>query len=144
MEIVIIEDLVASYRTGWVRIARTSDAERLRINDVLRKRGNGQGSEELEVEAISEGRVFLKRGHGPSPVDVHFHGTVFTVISAEGSAMTAPLTHSGFAPPTSSIDDPISQQVLASLPTPSLADRRRANLAIARAAKAAKKQGVAV
>ena len=127
MEIVIIEDLVASYRTGWVRIAKTSDSESLRIGDVLRRRGNGQGSEELKVEAISEGRVLLLRGHGPTPVDVHFHGSVFTVLD------TARVAAHVVAIPT---DQALAAQTLA--------DRRRANLAIARQRKAEKRQGAAV
>ena len=52
MEVVILNDVMASYASTWLRIATTQGTDTLRIGDVFREAGSGEGAEEMKVEAF--------------------------------------------------------------------------------------------
>src|SRR5207247_3028283 len=52
LEVVILNEVMASYASTWLRIATTQGTETLKVGDVFRESGAGDGAEEMKVESF--------------------------------------------------------------------------------------------
>lgn len=79
MEIVILDDMVATFNTTWVRLANTAGHEAIRPGDEFQENG---ALEEFSVEATSfspvpgASRIRLLRAHHSTKAEVHKAGAV--------------------------------------------------------------------
>lgn len=83
MELVILQDVVASFSSNWLRVANTAGLNSVQIKDRFREQGFGEGAEELEVEGIDispvggASRIFFRRAANNTQAEVHKLGCVF-------------------------------------------------------------------
>lgn len=83
MEVVILDDMVATFNTTWVRIANTTGAEQIKVGDEFQEAG---ALEEFKVEATSfspvpgASRLRLLRAHHSTKAEVHKAGGVLRQI----------------------------------------------------------------
>lgn len=69
LEVVLLQDVMASFATNWHRIATTEGVDTIKIGDVFREKGAGPGAEEIKVEALDlspipgGSRLLINRSH---------------------------------------------------------------------------------
>lgn len=100
MEIVILDDMVATFNTTWVRLANTAGHEAIKPGDEFQENG---ALEEFSVEATSfspvpgASRIRLLRAHHSTKAEVHKAGAVLskTNFPAMGASIVAPVISVG-------------------------------------------------
>lgn len=100
MEIVILDDMVATFNTTWARVANTSGHEQIKPGDEFKENG---ALEEFSVEATSfspvpgASRIRLLRAHHSTKPEVHKAGAVLskTNFPAMGMSIVAPVISVG-------------------------------------------------
>lgn len=99
MEIVILDNMVATYAGNWVRVANTAGYDRIQIHDRFREQGFGEGAEEIEVEGVDfspiggASRLFVRRAANNTKAEIHKSGVVMLQTFPyviEGDAKFAP------------------------------------------------------
>ena len=70
----MLQDVMASYASTWLRIATTQGTDTIRVGDVFRESGSGEGVEEMKVEAFEISPIaggsrllLLRCFHGTKP-----------------------------------------------------------------------------
>lgn len=106
-EIVALQDMVATYSSGWLKIANTQGHDHIQIKDRFREQGFGDGAEELEVEGVDfspiggASRIFVRRAANNTKAETHKLGCVFLQTNQAGPITIGPgmppvfLTESG-------------------------------------------------
>lgn len=88
-ELVLLQDVVASYGSLWVRIANTQGHDQIKMHDRFREQGFGEGAEELEIEGVDfspvsgASRVFVRRAANNTRAEVHRMGAVMQRVATE-------------------------------------------------------------
>lgn len=99
MEIVILDDMVATFNTTWVRLANTAGHEAIKPGDEFQENG---ALEKFSVEATSfspvpgASRIRLLRAHHSTKAEVHKAGAVLSktndtsqIVSSQHNGDTA-------------------------------------------------------
>lgn len=95
MEIVILDNMVATYAGNWVRIANAQGYDRIQIHDRFREQGFGEGAEEIEVEGVDfspiggASRLFVRRAANNTKAEIHKSGVVMLQTNVEREANVA-------------------------------------------------------
>lgn len=89
LEIVLLQDVLSSYASNWLRMATTTGADTIKQGDVFRERGFGEGAEELLVDALDispipgGSRILFRRCHHSTKPQSYRMGAVLLRISEE-------------------------------------------------------------
>jgi hypothetical protein len=89
MELILLNDVVASYGSLWLRVANSRDLPQVKIHDRFREQGFGEGAEELEVEGIDlspvsgASRIFVRRAANNTKAEVHRLGAVMMQVNQD-------------------------------------------------------------
>ena len=93
---VVLQDVMSSYASTWLRIAKTQGTETIRVGDVFREVGFGEGAEEMKVEAFEispipgGSRLLLLRAYHSTPPQSYRTGAVLRRLEPEPMAVSKP------------------------------------------------------
>jgi hypothetical protein len=96
MELVLLQDVVASYGSLWIRVANTQGHEGIQMHDRFREKGFGEGAEELEIEGVDispvsgASRIFFRRAANNTRAEVHRLGAVMQLVGSPTSIAYGP------------------------------------------------------
>ena len=80
MELVVLENVVASYATLWLRVANTEGYDKVRVGDEFKPAGALEilGVENVDPSPVAgASRIRFRRGEHATPIEAHRLGTVF-------------------------------------------------------------------
>jgi hypothetical protein len=95
MELVVLENVVASYATLWLRVANTEGYDKVRVGDEFKPAGALEilGVENVDPSPVAgASRIRFRRGEHATPVEIHRMGSVLTrtlSIAEANQAVTA-------------------------------------------------------
>lgn len=90
MEVVLLDDMIATFNTTWARIANTTGADQIKVGDEFQEVG---ALEQFQVEAVSPSpvpgasRLRLLRAHHSTRPEVHKAGAVLRSTSTRSEPM---------------------------------------------------------
>lgn len=91
IEVVLLQDVMATFASNWYRIANTDGVEDIRIGDVFREKGSGEGAEEIRVEAVDisavagSSRLLVNRAHNRVAPQSYRMGAVLYQLARSAS-----------------------------------------------------------
>lgn len=119
MEIVILDDMVATFNTTWVRLANTAGHDQIKPGDEFKENG---ALEEFSVEATSfspvpgASRIRLLRAHHSTKAEVHKSGAVLSMQRADISEVFASYQVKMDAEHNGSVEAPVIATVEPDIP----------------------------